>query len=119
MELQKHQMELEKQQQQFSEQQLISQFGRDNIEAYYALVDQNHARANALAGVGELSNDANHRVVAVWIKAMIAVDQQDRAIADKEFDRIIALDSIIDTRDQASIEVDKLVLEMRKERLSI
>lgn len=102
-----------------SEQQLISQFGRDNIEAYYALVDRNHARAKVLAEAGELSNDANHRAVAIWIKAMVAVDQRDGESANKEFDRLIVLDPIIDTRDQASIEVDKLVLEMRKERLGV
>ena len=116
---QQRQIEQQHLQNQNSEQQLISQFGRDNIEAYYALVDQNHARANALAGVGELSNDANHRAVAIWIKAMVAVDQRDGESANKEFDRLIVLDPIVDTRDQASIEVDKLVLEMRKERLGV
>ena len=116
---QQRQVEQQNQQIQNSEHQLISQFGRNNIEAYYALVDQNYTRTNALAGAGELSNDANHRVVAVWIKAMVAVDQRDRESANKEFDRLIVLDPIVDTRDQVSIEIDKLVLEMRKERLGV
>ena len=101
-----------------AENSLIAQFGRDNIEAYYALLDKNYSRSFALASAGETSNDANHRVAAVWIKAMIAIDQQDKTAADKEFERLIVLDPIIDTRDQAKIETDKLVLEMRKERLA-
>ena len=119
MEMERHQMELDKQGQQNSEQDLVTKFGRDNVEAYNALLNQNHARAKALAGAGELSNDANHRIVAVWVKAMIAVDQKDAETANAEFDRIIELDPIIDTRDQVRIEVDKLVLEMRKERFGV
>lgn len=116
---QQRQIELQNQEDKNLERQLITQFGRDNIEAYYALLDQNHARAKALSEAGELSNDANHRVVAVWIKAMVAVDQRDGESANKEFERLIVLDPIVDTKDQAKIEVDKLVLEMRKERLGV
>lgn len=112
----KQKRELQEQQQNEGD-QLVAQFGKDNIEAYYALVANNHARANALAGAGELSSDANHRVTAVWIKAMVAVDQQDGASANQEFDRLIVLDPIVDTRDQARMETDRLVVEMRKERL--
>ena len=103
---------------QTEEEALYAQFGKDNIEAYFALVDNNHPRAMALASAGETSADANHRLAAVWIKAMIAVDQQDQETANEIFDQLIILDPIIDTTDQARIETDKLVLEMRKERYS-
>ena len=45
-----------------------------------------------------------HRLASVWIKAMIAVDQQNSEAANMEFDRLIAMDPIIDTRDQARME---------------
>lgn len=113
------QIEIQRQKQYNSQQQLIAKFGRDNIEAYGALLDQNYARAEALAGAGETSNDSNHRLAAVWIKAMIAVDQRKDEKAKSVFDQLIAMDPILDTQAQASIEVDKLVLEMRKERLGV
>ena len=106
----------EEQRQQQEEHQLNAQFGEDNVAAYYALLGENHARANALATAGETSTNKNHKLAAVWIKAMIAVDKQNNEEANKEFDRLISIDPIIDTREQAKIETDKLVLEMRKER---
>ena len=101
------------------EDEMIKSFGKDNVESYYALRNREHARALALADAGELSKDANYRLAAVWLKAMIAVDKKDNPGAEKAFDRLITLDPDIDTRQQASVETDKVVLDMRNERRTL
>jgi hypothetical protein len=101
------------------EDEMVKSFGKDNVESYYALRNREHARALALADAGELSKDANHRLAAVWLKAMIAVDKKDSPAAEKAFDRLITLDPDIDTRQQASVETDKVVLDMRNERRTL
>jgi len=100
-----------------SEREILEQaFGRDVVESYYALRACEHTRAEALAKAGETSQDANHRLAAIWVLAMTAVDNKDYDRADQEFDRLITFDPDIDTRDQARMETDRVVLEMRRER---
>ena len=91
-------------------------FGKDNVESYFALQACEHKRAHALAQAGEASRDANYRLTAVWMQAMIAVDNRDSGRAETEFERLVVMDPDIDTQQQASLETDKLVLEMRNER---
>jgi hypothetical protein len=50
------------------------------------------------------------------MQAMIAVDNRDNERADKEFERLIIFDPDIDTKEQARMETDRIVLELRKER---
>ena len=53
---------------------------------------------------------------AVWLKAAVAVDQRDRAKAEHLFSEVVHVDRDIDTKQQASLETDKIVLELREER---
>ena len=99
-----------------TEEDLDMAFGKDNVQSYYALRSCEHKRAYLLAEAGETSQDANHRITAMWMQAIIAVDNRDRERANKEFERLIIFDPDIDTKEQARMETDRIVLELRKER---
>ena len=55
-------------------------------------------------------------ITSTWLEAMIAVDQRDDAGANQFFERIVRDDPDIDTVQQASLETDKVILDMRRER---
>ena len=93
--------------------------GSDNYEGYKALRSCQHARASALAKAGATSSDEDHRITSFWLEAMIAVDQRDSPAAEALFAQIVEQDPDIDTVQQASIETDKVILDMRKERRSL
>ena len=47
---------------------------------------------------------------------MIAVDRRDSEAAQELFEAVAAADSDIDTVQQASLETDRVVLDLRRER---
>ena len=69
-----------------------SEYGGENVDGLYALIEKNHDRALALANVGETSKDANHRLASVWLKALIYKDQGEEDLLRSEYDRIIVMD---------------------------
>jgi len=90
--------------------------GRDNYEGYKALRGCEHERAYGLAKVGALSKNDDHKLVSLWLEAMTTIDQRDRKRAQPIFNQLVARDPDIDTSQQASIETDKAVLDLRAER---
>ena len=74
------------------EDQYRMSWGNEVVDGVAALLEGNHARALALANAGETSADANHRLAAAWLKAIIAADQGDTAAAEKEYERLVILD---------------------------
>ena len=50
---------------------------------------------------------------------MIAVDKRDSGAAEDFFGRIVEEDADIDTVQQASLETNRVILDMRKERRSL
>ena len=98
------------------ERQVEEAIGKDNYEGYKALRSCQHKRASALAQVGAVSENEDHRITSIWLEAMIAVDQRDSKKTNQYFEEIAEKDPDIDTVQQASIETDKVVLEMRTER---
>jgi phage tail sheath protein FI len=90
--------------------------GRDNYEGYKALRACEHERAYGLAKVAALSKKEDHKLVSLWLEAMTAVDQRDRKRAEPIFDQLVGADPDIDTTQQASLETDKAVLDLRAER---
>lgn len=98
------------------EQKYVDMFGKDVYEGYKALLQCEHQRAQGLAQAGKAAQVSDHRLAAEWLDALIAVDRRDTERANQVFDRLIDLDADIDSRQQASIATDKVLLEMRQER---
>ena len=84
------------------EQQYRREFGNENVEGLLELIDGNHDRAIAFANVAETSKDANHRVAASWLKAIIYADSGQEEELQKEYEKLVILDSEIDSVDSAS-----------------
>ena len=94
--------DLQGQQQQLSEADSLEaqfrvEYGNENVDSLIALIDGNHERALALAGVGETAKDANHRMSAVWMKAIILADQGNTEELNKEYERLIVLDPEVES----------------------
>jgi len=98
------------------ERQVEQAIGRDNYEGYKALRSCEYSRATGLAKVGATSSNSDYRITSVWLEAMIAVDQRDTAAAEDLYAQITEADPDIDTEQQASLETDKVILQMRSER---
>ena len=98
---------------------IIEAIGPDVWEGYKSLRGCQYERAYALAGVGAVSQDPYHKLGAVWLQAMTAVDQKDRTKADQFFQTLVERDPEIDTVQQASLATDQAVLDMRAERSEI
>lgn len=102
--------------QQAQEQALIRAVGEDNYRGLLALVDCEHQRAEALANAGAASSNSNHQLASLWLKALIANDlkQQDRTAV--LYPQLVSADADIDTEQQASLETDKVLMDVRQER---
>jgi len=61
---------------------------------------------------GETSNDANHRLAAVWLKAIIHADQGDEAAKVKEYDRLVALDLEVASVEDAGKWMELLLMDL-------
>ena len=98
------------------EEEWLALVGEDNVAAIYALVGCEHPRAYLLAEAGKLSLNPDHQLAAHWIEAVIAADARDTGRAESIYPSLVEMDPDIDSVQQASIETDKAVLEVRSER---
>lgn len=99
--------------QQKSEEELLrEEFGDENIDGIIELIDKNHEKALAYANVSELSKDANYRLSAIWLKAMIAADQDQEDAATEQYQRLITFDPEIKDTAMAEKEVQLLLDEL-------
>ena len=99
-----------------TEKETIALLGPDTWEGYKALRSCQVKRATALVQVGRTSTDPSYRMAAEWLMAVIAVETRNSVEMKQAFERVVRADREIDTPQQASIEADKVVLEMRAER---
>ena len=99
--------------------ELVALIGQDNYEAYKALRECQYKRAYALVQVGAVSDNPDHQLAALWLEAVIAGDQGDSARAKTVYPRIVDHDRDIDSAQQASLETDRFMLEMREERRAL
>ena len=81
-----------------------------------ALVDCQHNRARLLAQAGATVDDPEYQLASRWIEALIAVDAKDSATAERVYGQLVDLDADIDSVQQASIEADKAILDVRQIR---
>ena len=103
-------------QQQQQEQALINAIGEDNYRGLAALVDCEHKRAEGLAEAGGASSNSDHRLASLWLKALIANDLKQTERTAELYQQLIVADQDIDTEQQASIETDKVLMDVREER---
>lgn len=95
---------------------IIEAIGPDVWEGYKALRGCQHERAYALAQVGAVSQDPYHKLGAIWLEAMTAMDQKNRSKAEMSYQSLVERDPEVDTVQQASLATDQAVLDMRTER---
>ena len=99
--------------------ELVALIGQDNYEAYKALRECQYKRAYALVQVGAVSDNPDHQLAALWLEAVIAGDQGDSARAKTVYPRIVDHDRDIDSAQQASLETDRFMLDVREERRAL
>jgi len=96
-----------------SEEDLMrEEFGDENVDGLIALIDKNYEKAFAYANVGELSKDANYRLAAMWLKAMIAADQDHEEEAQNAYERLVTFDPEISNAKEAKNEIGILLEEL-------
>ena len=83
------------------EQRMRQEFGDQVVDGILELIDRNYERAIAFANVAETSKDANHRVAASWLKAMAFAESGREEELQKEYEKLVILDSEIDSVDAA------------------
>ncbi len=102
-----------------SEQDLLEKtYGKENVESLEELIDGNHEKALAYANVASLSDDANHRVSSVWLKAMIEKDQGNVEAADNAMKQLVAMEPDIENTEQVKKEISALMKELHEIRRS-
>ena len=98
------------------EQALISAIGEDNYRGLIALVDCEHERAEALAKAGAASSNPDHKLSSLLLEALIANDLKQKDRTAELYEQLISADPDIDTEQQASLETDKVLMDVRQER---
>ena len=101
---------------QYDEQALIRAIGEDNYRGLVALVDCEHKRAEALAKAGAASSNPDHRLSSIWLEALIASDLRQKERTAELYQQLVSADGDIDTAQQASLETDKVLMDVRQER---
>ena len=96
-----------------SEEELMrEEYGDENVDGLIELIDKNYEKALAYANVGELSKDANYRLSAIWLKAIIAADKGNDEDAQKEYERLVTFDPEIPNTKEAKKETALLLEEL-------
>jgi hypothetical protein len=63
-----------------------------------------------------LSENEDHQLSSIWLKAMIASDQGQEENRDKELERLVSHDATIDNVAEAQKEVGLLMVQLEKLR---
>ena len=118
MEAQQKQMQVQQQNQQRQldakelEAQYRAQYGNENVDALFALMDREYVRSLALANVGEISKNPEQQLAAIWIKALNYAEQKEEALLAQEFNKILEMDPEVDSVDEAQRWIDLLLLDL-------
>lgn len=96
--------------------QLVQEFGEDNLRGYVELMTCNYEKSIALFKVGEVSNVSDHRLAGLWLQAVAEKDRRNLDAVKQLYPIIIENDPDIDDEQQASIAIDQYVLILREDR---
>ncbi len=91
-------------------------FGEDVVTGLYALRDCKHDNALIAATAGENSTVFSHQLAAVWLRAIIALDQNRINSANAAYQYLIEIDPEASTADEAHQFAQELLVEVRAER---
>ena len=95
---------------------LTRAFGEDTVAGLYALRDCRHDYALIAATAGENSTVASHQLAAVWLRAIIALDQNRMNSANATYQYLIEIDPEVSTVDEAHQYAQELLVEVRADR---
>lgn len=104
--------------QETEEELMRKEYGNESVDAIIAILDNEYDRAIAFANAGETSKDANHRLSAMYVKAIIAADMGDENEANKAYEKLVTFDPEVTDKEQAAEETNYLVEELNKMRMS-
>ena len=96
--------------------QLVQEFGEDNLRGYVELMSCNHEKSIALFKVGEVSGNSDHGLAGLWLQAVAEKDRRNLEAVSDLYPIIIEKDPDIDDQQQASIAIDQYVLILREDR---
>ncbi|MCA0933670.1 hypothetical protein LCM02_14490 [Lutimonas saemankumensis] len=96
--------------------QLVQEFGEDNLRGYIELMSCNYEKSIALFKVGEVSGNSDHRLAALWLQAVAEKDRRNLDAVNNLYPTLIENDRDIDDEQQASIAIDQYVLILREDR---
>jgi hypothetical protein len=97
---------------------LIRAFGQDTVTGWYALRDCRHDYALLAATAGENADAVSHQLAAVWLRAIIALDQKRANSANAALQSVIDIDPEVSTLEEAQGEAQELLAEIRVDRRS-
>jgi hypothetical protein len=97
---------------------LIRAFGQDTVTGWYALRDCKHDYALIAATAGENANAVSHQLAAVWLRAIIALDQKRANSANAALQSAVEIDPDVSTLADAQREAQELLTELRVDRRS-
>jgi hypothetical protein len=100
-----------------TEEEWIAAIGVDNWNALVALIDCQHERASLLSKAGATVDDPEYQLASRWLEALIALDKKDSPSAESIYEDLVELDPEIDSVQQAGIEGDRAILDVRQIRL--
>ena len=96
--------------------QLVKEFGEDNLRGYIELMQCNYDKSIALFKVAEVSNTKDHKLAGIWLQAVAEKDRKNLDAVKELYSIIIEKDPDIDDEQQASIAIDQYVLILRDDR---
>lgn len=96
--------------------QLVREFGEENLKGYIELMYCNYEKSIALFKVGEVSSEFDHRLAGLWLQAIAEKDRRNLDAVKQLYPIIIENDPDIDDEQQASIAIDQYVLILRDDR---
>ena len=100
------------------EEMLVRAFGQDTVTGWYALRDCNHNTALIAATAGENAGAASHQLAAVWLRAIVALDQKRENSAKAALHNIVVIDPDVSSMEEAAKAAQDLLAELRVERRS-
>jgi len=104
--------------QETEEEKYRREYGNESVDAVIALLDNDYERAIALARAGETSKDANYRLSAMYVQAIIAADMNNLEEANKAYEKLVTFDPEVADVEQAKEETKILVEELNNLRNS-
>ena len=97
---------------------LIRAFGEDTVTGWYALRDCKHNTALIAATAGENAEAASHQLAAVWLRAVVALDQGRENSTRAALHNLVVIDPDVSSMEEAQAGAQDLLSELHNDRRS-